>query len=153
MSIAVTEHWIPTTGEIRSAYAAGFALDAEDRDDRERKFDLWLYDRDRRLRAQLTDGEIMKPSPGSDGSVIPDAATLATVRERLALAAELAGQAREMEERAMELLMSAAPSSALRARQADAALKWDAVMDRMEQLSVAVRETEGHAGEDAGRDV
>lgn len=153
MSIAVTEHRIPTTGEIRSDYAAGFALDAEDRDDRERKFDLWLYEHDRRLRAQLTGGEILKTSPGSDGSVIPDAATLATVRERLALAAELAGQARAMEERAMELLMSAAPSSALRARQTDASLKWNAVMDRMEQLSAAVREAEGHSGEDAGRDV
>lgn len=52
MSIAVTEHRIPTTGEIRSDYAAGFALDAEDRDDRERKFDLWLQRHDEQVRRE-----------------------------------------------------------------------------------------------------
>lgn len=84
-----------------------------------------------------------------------DAATLATVRERLALASLLAGWARQMEASAVKMLVSAVPSDAsrLRAGQADAALQWDAVTERLDRLSIGVNETEGRTREDTGRDV
>lgn len=49
MSIATTEHRIPTTAEIRHDYARGFAVDEDDINHREHLFDLWLAEHDRQV--------------------------------------------------------------------------------------------------------
>lgn len=53
MSIAITEHRIPTTAQVRHDYARGFAVDEDDIEHREHLFDLWLAHRDEALANRL----------------------------------------------------------------------------------------------------